>query len=32
MNKDIEVGDIARVSNWLEVYDEIEKYRREKKD
>lgn len=30
MNKDIEVGDIARVSNWLEVYDEIEKYRREK--
>ena len=28
MNKDIDAGEIARVNNWLEIYDEIEKYKK----
>lgn len=31
MNKDIDAGEISRVSNWLEIYEEIEKYRKSKK-
>ena len=27
MNKDIDAGEITRVNNWLEIYDEIEKYK-----
>ena len=28
MNKDIDAGKITRVNNWLEIYDEIEKYKK----
>lgn len=31
MNKDIDAGEITRVNNWLEIYDEIEKYKKENK-
>ena len=27
MNEKIESGDIVRVNNWAEIYDEVEKYR-----
>lgn len=27
MNKDIDAGEVTRVNNWLEIYDEIEKYK-----
>jgi len=28
MNRDIDAGEITRVNNWFEVYEEIEKYRK----
>ena len=28
MNKDIDAGEIARVNNWLEIYEEIENYKK----
>ena len=28
MNKDIDAGEIDRVNNWLEIYDEIENYKK----
>ena len=29
MNEKIESGDIVRVNNWNEIYDEIEKHRKQ---
>ncbi len=29
MNSQIESGDIVRVNSWDEIYDEIEKYRKQ---
>ena len=28
MNKDIDAGEITRVNNWIEIYDEIENYKK----
>ena len=28
MNKNIEAGEIARVNNWFEIYDEIQKHKK----
>ncbi len=29
MNEKIESGDIVRVNNWNEIYNEVEKYRKQ---
>ena len=29
MNSEIDSGDIVRVNNWKEIYNEIEKYRKQ---
>lgn len=28
MNKDIDAGEITRVNNWLEIYEEVENYKK----
>lgn len=30
MNSEIDSGEIVRVNNWREIYDEIEKYKKQR--